>query len=397
MATRNKSKIVKDLSFNYPVTWFTDPSNIPNQELVQKTIQWFETGPGQRAYAPLEFLNLLYKQFRFVIENIYDAEVVSNHFRTLPLSPLQKHILTGFVLKWTGGYPVRSAEREQEPTLKGIEEIFLTGEPDSPEREFCKADMNVRKQFIKLGLAFTGAINNGIDVNEFLKEMDGNDREKQFERFEDLFREATLMEAVGPFKTKNQYVIQEKSCNYRFNCWLAEFKGWTLGDESTYKPFLNRITFQEYLRYERKDQQLKQDNFAAEKLLWQLDDSNDLTAEKNEEVAPLLLHEMTVRKQLTQFKPLFQSDEQFNQAVYTISNFLNIRQSHDVKQVFVRKGKIRRIAYALGEIWRNTYNDAIPLSYLKMCRNLFSVFSTQEIEDSTYKTSNLHKYFISPT
>lgn len=396
MAKQKKTKIPRELCFDYPLTWFTDPTHIPNQQLVQATIQWFETGAGSRAFTTLEFLNLLYKQRQFVMENIYTPDSVKNHFDNLPLSTLEKHILTGFILKWTGGYPVHCPDREQEKTLKVIEAIFLHDEPDSPEHTFCLADMNQRKQFMKLGIALTTAINHGLDAATLLTDMDQAEHDKQYEQFEDLFSAATIMGALGPFKNEIQYQAAKSRHEFGFNSWLLDFKGWLLGDEEAYKPHLNRSTFIEYLRYDREQGLLRTNQFNAQKILWSLDDPEPSCIDSESEPIPPSPQQQAVRKHLLPFHPLFQSEQEFERAVVTLSEFLVDRQYKDVQEVFMRKKSVKTLSFALGEIWRNSYNEVIPFSYLNLCKQLFSVLSKYDIQETGYKGSNLYKYFISP-
>lgn len=84
-------KGLKKISTTYGLDYFTNEKNIPNQELVHKTIEYFETGEGKRAFKPLEFLNLLEKQYHFVNDNIKKNEIVISHLKALPLNEIEQH------------------------------------------------------------------------------------------------------------------------------------------------------------------------------------------------------------------------------------------------------------------------------------------------------------------
>lgn len=396
MANVKRSAIRPDLRFDYPLSWFKNPSNIPNQESVSATIDWFETGPGKRAFTPIEFLNLLYKQLDFIGNNIYEIDEVTRHIHSLPITDLQRHILTGFILKRFGGYPASMPDRAQEKTLKAIEQIFLTGDPESPERQFCKADMQMRKNFMKLGIAFTTSINYGIDAKYILEEMDESSlaADKVYFSFKELFREAVVMGALGPFTSDAQYLVEQSKNEYNFNSWLSDTKGWLLGDEISYKDLLRRSVFIEFLKHEKEQQKYNANKHAAEKELWNLDTFNLHTEQKQADISE---NHIIIENQLIEFKDLFKSANEFDRAVISIAKYLDSGEITIANKIFVKSGSKKKFAYALGEIWKNTANGVIPLEYLKLCKNLFSIFSTDEIEDKTYKSSNLYKYFLTKT
>ena len=398
MAKKKKNIIANDLRYNHPLAWFTNPENkIASPEFLNETIRWFETGPGSRAFTALDFLNLLFRQLAYVSDNIYATEAVKEHFQNIALSVTEQHILTGFIVKWWGGYPVRHPYRDKEATLRAIEQVFFSNEPDSPERVFCKADPVERKELMKYGMAMTALINDGVDLAETLKEINASDAEKYYKTFEEAFQHAYLMEAVGPFVHKTQYLAAKSHHEFGYSNWLIDFKGWNFGDEDGYKKFLNRTTIIEYLHYDKRQTELQKDEFAKEKALWQLDDSSALDTNHKPEDPQASAYDGIVRKHLTRFKDLFRTDDQFNYAVNTICTFITTKQAPSTQQVFVRKDKVKDFAFALGEIWRDAYNEVLPLRYLKLCRELFSTLSKYEIDDSRYKKSLLYKYFISAT
>jgi hypothetical protein len=398
MATKNKKAIAKEFRYDHPLSWFTDTQNdMVDQAFVSATIRWFESGPGSRALKPLDFLNLLFKQIAFLSEHITETEAVKEHFQNLPLTVTQRHILTGFIIKWWGGYPVRHAYRNKEATLRAIEELFLSGEPDSPEREFCKADASERKKLMNLGIALSAELNHGVDARELLNEIEEKDPEKYYKTFEELFQAAAMMEAVGPYANGTQFWAAKALHEAGFNNWLMDFKGWIYGDEEGYRKFLSRPIFMDYLRYNKKQQQAEKDQFASKKALWKLNDPQPATALDQQEPQSASHYENTVRNRLEAYEGYMQSAENYEYAVRTICTFLTDRQELKVEQVFVRSGIIKQFSKALGDIWKDNFNEVIPLSYVKMCQRLFSILAKYDIDEADYKGKPPYKYFISAT
>jgi hypothetical protein len=101
-----KKKYLRNISADNPLEYYTNEVNIRSQELVNETIQYFNTGEGRRVFTPLELLNLLERQYHHVKTNIEDSVKVINDLRALPLNDLEKHVLFGLILKWFGGYPI---------------------------------------------------------------------------------------------------------------------------------------------------------------------------------------------------------------------------------------------------------------------------------------------------
>jgi hypothetical protein len=129
---------LKDISENNSLDWYTNKENIKNQTLVSGTIDYFENGERKNLFHPLDFLNLLWKQFYFVLGNHRDTELVIKSLKELPLDDERKHVLLGFIIYWYGGYPVHNLNDELNKTLKEIEKMFLSYNQDTPEKEFCR-------------------------------------------------------------------------------------------------------------------------------------------------------------------------------------------------------------------------------------------------------------------
>ena len=136
---------LKAVSANYNLEYYTNKTNIANQDFVKETIEYFETGEGMRVFKPLEFLNLLEKQYQFILDNFRDSDKVIKTFKTLPLNDIEKHILFGFLLKWFGGYPVNNLNEDFDSTLKTIQKEFLNFEVRHPKKVFAKLILSKEK------------------------------------------------------------------------------------------------------------------------------------------------------------------------------------------------------------------------------------------------------------
>ncbi len=244
---------LKNISSDYPLSHFTNEEVIPNQKLVNETISFFESGQGKDLFTPLEILNLIDKQKNFVMLNYNDGAVVMQHFQVLPLSDRAKHSLFGFILKWFGGYPVNNMNEELNATLKLIQSEFLSFNGDTPEKQYCKVDQKMRNKFERYGIAFTTAINHGIDVSEVLAAMETDEPEDVvFHNFEELFAAAIKDGVVEPYTNKKDYLIAESAFNYQFNVWLQEHKNWEYRNEEQYQILMTKDVFTEFLAFNSK-------------------------------------------------------------------------------------------------------------------------------------------------
>ncbi|MGY4539426.1 hypothetical protein ACVW0P_003860, partial [Mucilaginibacter sp. UYNi724] len=199
-----------NVSSNYTLDHYTDKKNIPNQELVSDTINYFKIGKGAELFQPVDFLNLLDKQNEFVKLNFQKGDLVVQHLKNLPLPVREKHTLYGFILKWFGGYPVNNLNEDFDKTLKLVQKEFLSFDGDTPEKQFCKADQTMRNKFEKYGIAFTTAINHNIDVNEILAAMEINEtKETAYHNFSDLFADAVANGTLDRFNDKKALLIAQ--------------------------------------------------------------------------------------------------------------------------------------------------------------------------------------------
>lgn len=238
-----------DISSDHPLEFYTDKKLIPNQDLVNETIDFFTTGSGSDLFTPIEFLNLLDKQYNYVKINYKNSLLVQEHLKKLPLTDRCKHTLFGFILKWLGGYPVHNLDEDFDKTLKLIQKEFLSFKQETPEKQYCRADQVVRNKFEKLGIAFTTAINHGIDVNEILAAMEFDEQKLDvINSFEGLFAEASKLSIVERYTNQKNYLIAQSSHQYEFNVWLQMVKGWEYKNEEQYKNLLTVEIFIEFLK-----------------------------------------------------------------------------------------------------------------------------------------------------
>ena len=108
--TDNSSQNNLGNSSIFDLNFYFNAKNIPNQELVFETYNYFLSGDGRAYFEPLDFLNLLFWHYKFLNENVEKPFDVLNQFRSaqFAISELQRHLLLGFILKWFGGYPVNN-------------------------------------------------------------------------------------------------------------------------------------------------------------------------------------------------------------------------------------------------------------------------------------------------
>lgn len=286
------AKKYKSISANNDLAYYTSKKNIPNQDLVKETVEYFTTGEGARAFKPLEFLNLLEYQYQFIVSNIADTDRLISNLETLPLNNLERHILYGLLIKWFGGYPISEASGFGNSELhyqfnKKLLELFLSYEGETPEKEFCKADNELRKEFRKLGKVFTTAINNNnIDAVQLYNSMSEPRYEvKTYSTFDEMFRDAANKGAFG--EIENNQVFEIKKCRYDFEFteWLYENKELEYGNSEQYQTFLNKETFLEYLKYDKEQEQQKLIAFENEKKSWKIEPPQQ-TETKTEQETP---------------------------------------------------------------------------------------------------------------
>jgi hypothetical protein len=121
-------------SSDFDLNYFFNAKNIPNQDLVFETFEYFETGNGKKYFSPIEFLNLLDWHYTFVKDSNEKPIAILNHFNCLTIGKLKVHVLIAFVIKWYGGYPVNNFNPQYNTSLKFLERQYLSYLEDKSER-----------------------------------------------------------------------------------------------------------------------------------------------------------------------------------------------------------------------------------------------------------------------
>jgi hypothetical protein len=100
---------------------------------------------------------------------------------------------------------------------------------------------------------------------------------------------------------------------------------------------------------------------------------------------------------LKEVKKAFSNEEEYKLANSLVQDFLDEKPINIENPIFVRNGNIKKLAFVLGEIWRNKKNGVIPIEYLRFYKQVFSIFKNQEINEKSLFSCNLYKYSISKT
>lgn len=100
---------------------------------------------------------------------------------------------------------------------------------------------------------------------------------------------------------------------------------------------------------------------------------------------------------LQELKSEFNNDDDYNKAVILINNFFSEKLTKIEKPIFIKSGNTKKLAFALGEIWRSKTNNVITVEYLQFYKKAFSIFANQNIDEEHLFSCNLYKYSISKT
>lgn len=237
-------------SASHELTFYTDPKNIPNQRLVLETIEHFTNGPGSRAFEALEFLNLLWEQNEFVNKMCANTPGVMDQLNGLPLSELQRHVLTGFILKWHGGYPVDNRDEDADRTLKEICSFFLAYPEATPEKEICKADVDTHKLFRYYESLINTSFETGIPIDALAKQTEFlfKKTERKFTRFNELYVAAIDEGLVSTPEGIESLAVEMVKKGTKFNNWLESIYQWHPADRDRFSEFLTIEHFKKFLQ-----------------------------------------------------------------------------------------------------------------------------------------------------
>jgi hypothetical protein len=106
---------------------------------------------------------------------------------------------------------------------------------------------------------------------------------------------------------------------------------------------------------------------------------------------------LSIEQYFKDCKSAFNNEKDYLQAIQEIEYFFSNGNVKIKKPIFVKNGNMRKIAFAMGEIWRSRRNDVITFEYLTLYKKLFSVFDKHKIDKNHLFGCNLYKYSISKT
>ena len=104
---------------------------------------------------------------------------------------------------------------------------------------------------------------------------------------------------------------------------------------------------------------------------------------------------VNIQNHLNDLKSEFNDKTDFENAIKRIEEYWHGNVNLTEKAIFIRNGNLKKLAYALGEIWRENSNQSISYEYLIFCKNTFTIFSNQIISKKRCFSCNLYKYMIS--
>jgi len=141
---KTDKEVLKSISSENIMAFYLDSKNINNQPLVQRTITYIQTYRS-KLFTPVEFLNLLWKQYNFVLGRPDTSEYggqpaiaqeTLNILKSLPLTSREKHILFCFIVMWYGGIGSFSHGK----ILRLIENEFKAYKGNTPEKKIYFKD-----------------------------------------------------------------------------------------------------------------------------------------------------------------------------------------------------------------------------------------------------------------
>ena len=96
-------------------------------------------------------------------------------------------------------------------------------------------------------------------------------------------------------------------------------------------------------------------------------------------------------------KDFFNSEKEYLEAVGMVYSFFNSDGITIKKPIFVKNGCTKKLAFAMGEIWRSQKNEPLTYEYLLLYKRVFSIFNKQTLDKENLFGNNLYKYSISKT
>jgi hypothetical protein len=203
-------KELKAISAKNDLDFYYNAENIPNQDLVFGTLEYFETGKRKGFFEPLEFMNLLWEQYNFVNANIQKPNTTITALKALPLTVEQKHVLFGFILKWFGGYPIENKNKQYDTTLRLIEKEFLSYKKQTPEKQFCQKDWVQYSRLKQISGFMNDRINGKVHNTEY-----------DFEKVKECLKTLPNVKAQIKFLTEIQTEYKQNQTGWEMNIGTA--------------------------------------------------------------------------------------------------------------------------------------------------------------------------------
>ena len=101
----------------------------------------------------------------------------------------------------------------------------------------------------------------------------------------------------------------------------------------------------------------------------------------------------TIEDHLEEFKDLIKPEE-YELLVGSLSVYFEKGSFPNLEKIIkIKKTNKKKIGWALNNLYRSEKNGALSFDYLLFAKQHISLFSDDKIDESTYRTSNLYKYF----
>ncbi len=101
----------------------------------------------------------------------------------------------------------------------------------------------------------------------------------------------------------------------------------------------------------------------------------------------------TVKDYLEPLQDIFRDPTDYENAITSLSSFFQNKPSIPSKPIFIKNGNKTKLGKELGKLYQMEANKPITKEYLLHCKNLFSVFSQEELDGKKLQFTNLYKYF----
>jgi hypothetical protein len=394
---KNKDEKIAFISTNNDLDFYYNVQNMPNQDLVFGTIEYFENGKRKGFFQPLQFMNLFWKQYNFVIDNIQKPHSTITTLKDLPLSDEQKHILFGFILKWFGGYPVENLNMQYNTVLRLIEREFLDYEGETPEKEFCQKDWVQYKRLKQIEPMISQKLNDITTGLETIKLFGKSNKSKLDFTKEKLKSTILELASMNGYEKPSTYLNELLNEVKEFNSFEFE-NDFFLNIHYLCKEYADRFWSEAH----KKDisQWLMKAKIVTEvfNTTWESSLPNNLNnSTDKKDVSDSELKANDFEKYLLPIKNGFNSNNDYMKCIEVVEAFFSAKTLPIKSPLFVKNGYVRKLAFALGEIWRDKKNEVISFEYLKFYKKAFSIFKEQELDSNNIFGTNLYKYSISRT